>query len=341
MNNNILSGHSHSMDVGLAVKFGMAAAHLYNHFFYWIKHNRIQKTNFIEGKTWTYQTVEEMSKYIPYLSIKQIRMAIDILLENGLIIKGKFNKSKMDHTTWYALPNESDVIPEVTKNYRFAPEGKSNCQPGQLIVPSKANLSYNSNTVNIQEKEREDSSATSDNRYKVSLNKSEQSSDVSLSSPSSKKEKKIPKPSSEALRLTDLFCKNLKQINPKFAIPEKLDLWASSFDLMIGKDGHTSEEIIKVFDYLLKESKIQGKGFYWCDNIKSPAKLKEKFSDVWQAIKRSKEKKAKHSEIVGSLNDNPEARVAQGGVVCTRFQYEKIKAKGGDMTGFILEEETK
>lgn len=198
---------------------------------------------------------------------------------------------------------------------------------------------YISKDRSLHTEERKDKETSKDQHniyYQAPV--SEQSSDVSLSSSSLKKEKKIPKPSEEALRLTDLFCKNLKQINPKFSIPNKLDSWATCFDLMLGKDGHTTEEIIKILDYLLKESKIQGKDFYWCDNIRSPAKLKEKFSDVWQALKRSKEKKPKHSEIVGSLNDKPEERLAQGGVQVSEYLYNLMKSKGEDMRGYICEE---
>lgn len=214
-----VSGHNHSLDVGIATKLGLSAGIIYNHFFYWIKHNKVQGVNFKEGKTWTYQTIEDMGKYIPYLSVKQIRTGLEALIEAGLILKGKFNKTKMDHTIWYALSEEPEVeYSQPTRNERFALQGKSNCPPGQKEVPSRANLSYSNNTVNILEKERQDQEPTSDNCYKDSLN-------LSLSSPSSKTkiEKPILEPFGSHVKLTKEQYQEFCKIKSKAQIDELIE----------------------------------------------------------------------------------------------------------------------
>lgn len=161
-------GHSHSFDVGIAKKCGLNAAALYNHLFYWIRHNRIQGKNFIEGKTWTYQTLEEIEKYLPYLSYKQIRTSLDKLVDEGLVLKGKFNKTKMDQSTWYSLTNESllnSLTSQNTENEPVAQTGKSKCRNGQQEMPDSADLSLYTNTSNKEEKE--DIGATSETAVAV------------------------------------------------------------------------------------------------------------------------------------------------------------------------------
>lgn len=152
---NIISGHTHSFDTGIAIRFGINSAAVYNHLCYWIRHNRIQGKNIREEKCWTYQTIEDMQKYLPYLSYKQIRDSLDRLVDADLVIKGNFNSTKMDRKSWYSTTSDSylsDLPPILTENTQvpekepFALQGKCNCPTGQMEMPHRADLSLYSNT---------------------------------------------------------------------------------------------------------------------------------------------------------------------------------------------------
>lgn len=107
--NNIITGFSHSFDTGVAQALGLNAASVYNHILYWLRHNFVEGTNFEEGKTWTYNSFEKMTKYMPYLTKDQIRRSLEDLFQAGLIIKSNFNNSKFDRTSWYSVPDQSVI----------------------------------------------------------------------------------------------------------------------------------------------------------------------------------------------------------------------------------------
>jgi hypothetical protein len=102
----IPSGYSNSFDVGIARQLGVNAAIVYNHIIYWIKTNFHKGHNFIDGKTWMYETISSMSQYFGYLSEKQIKSSIKSLVDANLLIEGYHSKNKFDRTTWYCLVNE-------------------------------------------------------------------------------------------------------------------------------------------------------------------------------------------------------------------------------------------
>lgn len=60
-----------------------------------------------------YQTRKELAAHFPYFTEKEIRGAIDRLVEMKVIRKGNFNKSKIDQTCWYSFENEEEFLNNV------------------------------------------------------------------------------------------------------------------------------------------------------------------------------------------------------------------------------------
>ncbi len=120
---------THSFSVADAEKYGLTAAVVLNLIRGWVAYNKAGARNQRDGRTWTYNSVKGWSKLLPYLTAKQIRTAIDDLVEAGAVIKGKFNENAYDHTLWYAVPDESTACP-VGQNampgeaFSLASEGK-------------------------------------------------------------------------------------------------------------------------------------------------------------------------------------------------------------------------
>lgn len=92
----------HSFDPEVAKEVGVNAAVIYQNIHYWCEHNAANERNFHEGRYWTYNSNKAFTELFPYMSAKQIRRALDKLIEAGYIAKGCFNKSKFDQTCWYS-----------------------------------------------------------------------------------------------------------------------------------------------------------------------------------------------------------------------------------------------
>ena len=112
----IISGHSHSFDSGIARELGINAAIVYNHIIYWIRINAHKKdAEMIEGKYWMYETQKEMSDFLDYMSFEEVKKAVVKLLDAGLLIKGNYNKNPFDRTAWYTVPDQKIIKKTLTK----------------------------------------------------------------------------------------------------------------------------------------------------------------------------------------------------------------------------------
>lgn len=139
------SSTHHSFNVHYAAEYGVHEAILIHHFQHWIEFNQRTKKNYREGRTWSYQTFEEISEWFPYLTADQVRDLLHRLCEGKnrkskrdelefepVLIKGNFNKTKYDKTTWYAFINEKMFTKgEIPKN----PQGKSPDPENEIPAP--------------------------------------------------------------------------------------------------------------------------------------------------------------------------------------------------------------
>lgn len=100
----------HSFDIDLAEKYGIPEAILIHHFQHWITINKRLKRNFHEGRTWTYQTLEEIAAHFPYFSTSQVNRLLRKLTKLKVLKKGNFNKRKFDRTVWYAFFVEENFV---------------------------------------------------------------------------------------------------------------------------------------------------------------------------------------------------------------------------------------
>lgn len=100
----------HHFDIEVAKKYGIEEAIILNSLYYWIEKNKANGTHFYDGHYWTYNNTKTLSELFPYMSARQIDYAIKKLADNGLIIKGNYNKVGFDRTLWYAITNKGYSI---------------------------------------------------------------------------------------------------------------------------------------------------------------------------------------------------------------------------------------
>ena len=130
----------HSLNTRVAKRCGVNAALIFHYLHFWIEKNQVNEKHFHDGRYWTYCSMEGFCRILDYLSPKQIRTAIEKLEREGYIVKGSYNKSGYDRTTWYAITEAGyALLGDTSTANGGAAEGNSICPDGQMEAPEWAN----------------------------------------------------------------------------------------------------------------------------------------------------------------------------------------------------------
>ena len=128
----------HSFDPKIAMRVGTNAAVVYRNLVFWVRHNESNRRNFHEGRYWTYNSLTAFTEQFPYLSAKQIRTALDKLLQAGLVVKGNFAEDRFNRANWYALGETNCPKRQMHEHERashtFAPEGDTSALEGESLI---------------------------------------------------------------------------------------------------------------------------------------------------------------------------------------------------------------
>jgi len=90
----------------------------------WINGARRRGANQIEGRTWVYNSYEAMREWFPYWTAAKIRRVCDSLVNQGVLLKEQWDKTKGDARNYFAFADEREFLclgepqtqrPEVTK----------------------------------------------------------------------------------------------------------------------------------------------------------------------------------------------------------------------------------
>lgn len=122
----------HSFSVRVAEQYGVYAAIILKNLAFWIEKNIANGKHCHDGRTWTYNSYRAWSELFPYLSAKQLRTTLNKLVENGILLKGNFNKSAYDRTNWYAFVNENKWVKSLS------PSGQVQGTGGKSPLPQTA-----------------------------------------------------------------------------------------------------------------------------------------------------------------------------------------------------------
>ena len=94
----------------LAQRHGVNGAIFLHSMAFWVAKNRANGRHFHQGRTWTYNTLEALSRLFPFWTRRQLERIIARLREEGVLLTGNFSEDKTDRTIWYAL---ADSVLEV------------------------------------------------------------------------------------------------------------------------------------------------------------------------------------------------------------------------------------
>lgn len=136
---------NHSFNTDIAMICGVQGAVIFEYLWFWTQKNEKENRNSHEGRYWVFVTYSALRDKFPYMSTKQIRNAVNKLIEADLILTGRFNAKGYDRTTWYTVSDRARAIcsnghidvPETAN--RCVENGKCMCPNGQMDVPETAN----------------------------------------------------------------------------------------------------------------------------------------------------------------------------------------------------------
>lgn len=227
-----------------AAKYGVVAATILHNIRYWLHHNKIKGTNKREGRFWVYYSVTQLQKIFPFLTDKQIRFALEKLTQS-LLIKGNYNKSAYDRTTWYAYRDEhtemGDVVEGVDYNdtqddpepppcsdivTSISPKGKMNFPKRANKFPQKGEPIPNINTDIKKDINTEGNLNGCRVRPPIKNNISNDA--VEIIEYLNEKAQRQFKPIGENLRIVTRLLKNYTLEQAKMVIDSKVDEWLYS-----------------------------------------------------------------------------------------------------------------
>lgn len=94
----------------LAQRHGVNGAIFLHAMAFWVAKNQANGRHFHEGRTWTYNTLDALTKLFPFWTRRQVERIVAKLKEEGALLTGNFSQDKTDRTVWYAL---TDPVLEV------------------------------------------------------------------------------------------------------------------------------------------------------------------------------------------------------------------------------------
>jgi len=125
--------NNHSFHPQIAADYDVPIALLVHHLHFWIDRNAKRGANCYDGRTWMYDTIEEIAKHFPYWSLKQVERLLDKAVKKGVLRKGNHNKNKYDRTCWYAFENEEKFAISRNREMKILKAGNEDPEIGTPI----------------------------------------------------------------------------------------------------------------------------------------------------------------------------------------------------------------
>lgn len=124
----------YKFDSEVAAIVGINAAVIFDNIGFWAATNAANERNYFDGHYWTYNSINAFQTLFPFLSVKNIRTALEKLESGGFIISGCYSENKRNRTKWYALSDKGRGF--YTRRNQ---QQQSISQNGNLHLPKTAN----------------------------------------------------------------------------------------------------------------------------------------------------------------------------------------------------------
>lgn len=122
---------THSIHVDYACRYGVCEAVLLTHIQYITAMSRRNQAHYFNGYYWAPTTYEKLARRYSYLTLQQVRRALDSLVKQGAIFRCHLPHT-MDRTSFYTV---CDIPPSSGKLHYYCPEeAKAFGVPAALVM---------------------------------------------------------------------------------------------------------------------------------------------------------------------------------------------------------------
>ena len=168
-------------DKNVARQYGVKEAIFIGKIWTWIKHNAQNNQNFYDGKYWTYNSSIAFMEWFPFWSQRQIERLTAELVANNILLKGNYNKTPFDRTSWFTLSDEALAF-MFKLGYSLQPKAEEESKDSPFSEIGKSDLPKIENGFgkNGKSKSRNGGTNTNINTNNIT-NKSKKEKDFSFS----------------------------------------------------------------------------------------------------------------------------------------------------------------
>ncbi len=96
----------YSFNLEAARRYGVDGAILLQGLAVWISKNRANERHLHEGRWWTYNSQEALSRLFPFWTRRQIQRIIKGLSDSGAVLLGYFSEGPQHNVTWFSLSDD-------------------------------------------------------------------------------------------------------------------------------------------------------------------------------------------------------------------------------------------
>lgn len=129
---------THYFNTYVAELYGVNCAVILQNLWHWIRKNEANGTNFYDGRYWTYNSTKAFTELFPYLTQRQIEIALKKLRDEDIIIVGNYGENKYIRTLWYAITDKGESILRG-REMDSTKKGNANHAEAECITNNKHN----------------------------------------------------------------------------------------------------------------------------------------------------------------------------------------------------------
>lgn len=240
---------THYFVIDFCERYGVNAnaAILLSNICYWCALNKKNqnKKNYINGRYWMYNSLEAFAAQYPYMSINQIRYALNILKKTGAVDCANHNPNEFDRTLWYSPSEEAMRI----YLYSYNRDKGENCQDKNDNDESEKEIPYDKEK---EHREEADDVVKFPNRFGNFTKCICENSQIIIPD-----NKPINKPNSSSSELRTIF----QKIHPRLIFDDEFYLKADSF--LRCNDLDPSRYALWIRDFALKKGARDMRAYFY------------------------------------------------------------------------------
>ncbi|EAB7041663.1 hypothetical protein XJ41_26050, partial [Salmonella enterica subsp. enterica] len=277
----------------LACRIGLNEAIVLQQLHYWL--NETNSGTEHGGIRWVYNTTEQWLEQFPFWSESTLKRTFASLKSLGVLRREQLNKSKRDMTNFYTINYESELLEEVKVNESIrskctSPSGQSDLMDGRKMTRSIGSKRHavigskwpNDLTENTTEITTENKTSSRPDASQPDTQMAEQDfltrhPDAVVFSP-----KKRQWGTQDDLTCAQWLWKKIialyeqaAECDGEVVRPKEPNwtAWANEIRLMCVQDGRTHKQICEMYSRVSRDP-------FWCRNVLSPSKLREKWDEL-------------------------------------------------------------